>query len=78
VDAQRLGGLADAQRRAVAHVAVPQRAGVLGLPAQSGVTVAADAARQLGVAIEPRHRRHRHAALGQPPVEHERAQNQLG
>ena len=64
VDAQRLGRLADAQRRAVADVAVPERAGVLGLPAQPRVAARARAARQLGVAVEPRDRRGRDRALG--------------
>ena len=44
VDTQRPGGLADPQRRAMAHVAVPQGARVIGLPAQAGVAVDHDAA----------------------------------
>jgi hypothetical protein len=76
VDAERLGRLADPQRRAVADVAVPQRARMLGLPAQPGMAARARAARQLGIAVEPGHRRDRHRALGDPAVEHERARDQ--
>jgi len=48
VDAERPGRLADPQGRAMAHVAVPQRAGVIGLPAQAGVAVDHDAALEAG------------------------------
>ncbi len=76
VDAQRSGRRADAQRRAVADVAVPQRAGVVGLPAQPGVAVGAHPALEPGVAVQSRHRRRRHHVGGQPPVGDQRAQDQ--
>jgi hypothetical protein len=49
---------------------------VVGLPTQPRVAVLPDTARQLGLAIQARHGGLRHRALGQAPVESQRAQDQ--
>jgi len=76
VNAQRLGGLPDAQRRTVADVAVPQRARILGLPAQTRVAVGPHAPSQLRLAIQPLHRRRRDGVFSEPPIRDERAHDQ--
>jgi hypothetical protein len=59
VNAHRLGGLPDAQRRTVTAVALPQRAGMLGLAPQPRVAIGPHAASQLSLAIEPLYSRRR-------------------
>jgi len=76
VNPQRLGGLPDAQRRAVADIAVPERTRVLGLPPQARVAIGPHTAGQLRLAVETLHRRRRDGAFGEPTVSDECADDQ--
>jgi len=79
VDAQRHALVANQNRWPVAHVAVPQRTGLLGLPAQARCRATAIARRDAVEArldVEPAQGRGAERGFVQTPIEDERAQDQ--
>jgi hypothetical protein len=76
VDPKRSRRAADVERGAVAHVAVKQRPGMLGLPPQPRVPLGTHTAWQAGIAKQPRDGRLGDRVFRQTPVEDERAHDE--